>query len=113
MLFLVKYRDVQTLATDGKLNLVRQWASTINKECYHLALKPSRTVLFKVPMKRNFYCLKERAFKMMENGVYFIVIILLVAELCKILIYANTMTRDVTLWTLMENNKVWNICAST
>ena len=31
----------------------------------------------------------ERAFKMMKNGVYFIVIALLVAELFKILIYAN------------------------
>ena len=31
----------------------------------------------------------ERTFKMMKNGVYFIVIALLVAELLKILIYAN------------------------
>ena len=31
----------------------------------------------------------ERAFKMMKNGVYFIVIALLVAELFKILVYAN------------------------
>ena len=31
----------------------------------------------------------ERAFKMMKNGVYFIVIALLVVELCEILIYAN------------------------
>ena len=31
----------------------------------------------------------ERAFKMMKNGIYFIVIALLVAELFKILIYAN------------------------
>ena len=36
---------------------------------------------------------------MMENGIYFIMITLLVAELFKILIYANKMTRDVTLWT--------------
>ena len=44
----------------------------------------------KVPMKRNFFIrLFERAFKMMKNGVYFIVIALLVAELFKILIYAN------------------------
>ena len=33
---------------------------------------------------------------MMKNGVYFIVISLLVAELFKILIYANYMTCDVT-----------------
>ena len=33
---------------------------------------------------------------MMMNGVYFIVIALLVAELLKILIYANLMTCDVT-----------------
>ena len=41
-------------------------------------------------MKRNFsIILFERAFKMMKNSVYFIVIALLVAELFKILIYAN------------------------
>ena len=39
---------------------------------------------------------------MMKNGVYFIVIALLVAELFKILVYANLMTSDVTLWT--QNN---------
>ena len=33
--------------------------------------------------------LLERAFKIIKNGVYFIVIALLVAELFKILIYAN------------------------
>ena len=36
---------------------------------------------------------------MMKNGVYFIVIVLLVAELFKILVYANYMTCDVILWT--------------
>ena len=36
-----------------------------------------------------FISLFERAFKMMKNGVYFIVIALLVAELFEILIYAN------------------------
>ena len=36
---------------------------------------------------------------MMKNGVCFIVIAFLVAELFKILIYANLMTCDVTLWT--------------
>ena len=35
------------------------------------------------------FILFERAFKMMKNGVYFIVIALFVAELFKILIYAN------------------------
>ena len=41
-------------------------------------------------MKRNFFIsLFERGFKMMMNGVYFIVIALWVAELLKILIYAN------------------------
>ena len=39
---------------------------------------------------------------MMKNGVYFIVMALLVAELFKILVYANQMTSDVTLWT--QNN---------
>ena len=44
-------------------------------------------------MARYFFIsLFERAFKMMKNGVYFIVIALLVAELFK-------MTCDVTLWT--------------
>ena len=36
---------------------------------------------------------------MIKNGVYFIVIALLVAELFKILIYANWKTCDVTGWT--------------
>ena len=53
-----------------------------------------------VYMTRNFFIsLFERAFKLMKNGVYFIVIALLVAGLFKILIYANQMTCDVTLWT--------------
>ena len=42
-------------------------------------------------MTRHF-SLFERAFKMMKNGVYFIVIALLVAELFKILVYENKMT---------------------
>ena len=37
---------------------------------------------------------------MMKNSIHFIVIALLVAELIKILIYANLMTcDDVTVWT--------------
>ena len=36
-----------------------------------------------------FISLLQRAFKMMKNGVYFIVIADLVAELFKILVYAN------------------------
>ena len=36
-----------------------------------------------------FISLFERAFKMTKNGVYFIVIALLLADLFKILIYAN------------------------
>ena len=36
-----------------------------------------------------FISLFERSFKMMKNSVYFIVIALLVAELFKILVYAN------------------------
>ena len=36
---------------------------------------------------------------MIKNGVYFIVIPLLVAELFKILLYANKITCDVTFWT--------------
>ena len=47
---------------------------------------------------------------MMKNGVYFIVIALLVAELFKILAYANA-TYDVTLWTqnYVKSQKKWNI----
>ena len=41
---------------------------------------------------RIFFTVFERAFKLMKNNVYFIVIALLVAELLKILIYANFMT---------------------
>ena len=36
---------------------------------------------------------------MMEKGIYFIVIALFVAELFKVLIYANQITCDVTQWT--------------
>ena len=52
----------------------------------------------KVPIKTNFF-LFERTFKMVRNGIYFIVIALLVAELFKILVYANKITCDVTFWT--------------
>ena len=44
-----------------------------------------------------FISLFEKAFKIMKNGIYFIVIALLVAEFCKILIYANQMACDITL----------------
>ena len=41
-------------------------------------------------MTQNYFInLIERAFKVMKNGVYFIVIALLVAKLFKILVYAN------------------------
>ena len=49
-----------------------------------------QALFLKVPMKRNFFIiLVEGTFKMIKNGVYFIVLALLVAELFKILIYAN------------------------
>ena len=35
---------------------------------------------------------------MMKNGVYFIVIAFLFAELLKVLVYANWLTCDVTMW---------------
>ena len=38
---------------------------------------------------KRFICLFKRAVKMIEKGVYFIVIVLLIAELFKVLIYAN------------------------
>ena len=65
-------------------------------KAFHFALK--------VYMRPHF-SLIERAFKMMKNGVYFIVIALLVAELFKILVYENKMTRDVTTWT--QNDGAW------
>ena len=53
-----------------------------------------------MPIKRNFFIiLFERPYKMMKNGVYFIVIALLVAKLFKILSFANKMTCDITNWT--------------
>ena len=48
--------------------------------------------VFRVYMTRFFFFiinLLGRAFKVMKNGVYFIIIAFLVAELFKILIYAN------------------------
>ena len=55
---------------------------------HHLNL--DRLVFLKVYMTRNFFIsLFERAFKMMKNGVDFIMIALLVAELVKILVYVN------------------------
>jgi len=36
---------------------------------------------------------------MMESGVYFIVVAFLFAELFRILVYADWMTCDLTLWT--------------
>ena len=41
---------------------------------------------------RIFFTVFERAFKLLKNNVYFIVIALLIAELLKILIYANFTT---------------------
>ena len=51
-------------------------------------------------MKRNFFSklIFERAFKVLKNGVYFIVIALLVAELFEIFICANWMSFDVTMF---------------
>jgi len=46
-----------------------------------------------------FYSLIGRAFKMKKNGIYFIAMAFLVAELFKILIYANKRTCDVSSWT--------------
>ena len=52
---------------------------------------PYKTIQFYgFPYETKFFIiLFERGFKMMKNGVYFIVIALLVAELLKILTYAN------------------------
>ena len=49
---------------------------------------------------------------MMKNGVHFIVIALLVAELYKILIYANYMTFDVTMWpqSHVKSQKIEYLC---
>ena len=45
----------------------------------------------------------ERAFKTMKNGIYFIVIALLVAELSKILIYPNFVARK---WCKITTNLI-------
>ena len=51
---------------------------------------PTVTPLIKSAYDTKFFIgLFERAFKMMKNGVYFISIALLVAELFQVLIYAN------------------------
>ena len=50
----------------------------------------SNQAFFKVCVNLFFFIkLFQRAFKVMKNGIYFIVMALLVAELFKILIYAN------------------------
>ena len=52
-------------------------------------IKLSRSYFESVYDTKIFISLFERAFKMMKNGVYFIVIALLVEEVYEILIYAN------------------------
>ena len=42
---------------------------------------------------------------MMKNGVYFIAIAFLLAELFKIFVYANLINCDVTLWTPNDVNQ--------
>ena len=53
----------------------------------------------KVHMTRNFYQLIRKSFQNDEKWRLFYQEALLVAELLKILVYANQMTCDVTLWT--------------
>ena len=58
--------------------------------CLSVSKKFQAKMGLKVPMKRIFFIiLFERAFKMIKNGIYFIVIALVVAELFKILLYAK------------------------
>ena len=49
---------------------------------------------------------------MMKNGIYFIMIALLLAELNKILIYANQRTGEVTVWTQSDekSQKIEYLC---
>ena len=69
----------------------------MTKQKYRILSVLEDLISFKVHMTRIFFIsLFERTFKMMKNGVYFIVIALLVAKLFKILVYANQMTCDVT-----------------
>ena len=68
-----------------KMNL-RRWRSVYS---FSFQYKKNIYVRLKVQMTQVFISLFERAFKMMKNGVDLIVIALLVAELFKILIYAN------------------------
>ena len=74
------------------LHKVALLISVLQTKTYKLKLCPLDIlrINLKVHMTRIFFIsLLERAFKMMKSGVYFIVIALLVAELSKILIYAN------------------------
>ena len=65
--------------------IARLFSSVLLMRLLNLLIRP-----LLVPININFfYILFERAFKMMNNGVYFIVIALLVAELFTILVYAN------------------------
>ena len=64
------------------------WDNVINKLCHLKKFAITRTCLSAYETK-FFIVLFERAFKMMKNGVLFIVIALLVAELFKILIDTN------------------------
>ena len=56
---------------------------------FHMYLEEVKILSLKVYGMSFLLSLFERAFKMMKNGVYFIVVTLFVAELFKIMIYAN------------------------
>ena len=67
----------------------RETSSEI-KEIEHVFHKITHCLTLKSAFEAKFIIsLFERAFKMTKNGVYFILIALLVAALFKILIYAN------------------------
>ena len=75
-------------------NRANQWADLIQSpsRCFVtscLRKKLTRKTLLALLCLKFSIILIERAFKMMKNGFYFIVIALLVAELFKIFIYAN------------------------
>ena len=64
--------------------------------------KRNTPCFIKVYMTQIFFiALFQRALKMMKSDIYFIVTVLLVAELFKILIYTNYKTCDATRWKMM------------
>ena len=88
--FCTRFVNFTSLAVDEKSHFILSaHRSVIFVSAFDAPFKLADEAIVKVPMNINFFILFERAFKIMNNGVYFIVIALLVAELFTILVYAN------------------------